>query len=148
MSSLRKNFATNADKEITGVKFVAGINDSDGSEIVFYIARSGGANSEFGKELERLTRPYRSQIGLKTLPADTDKKIYIEAFASSVIKGWDNVSEADISGNAADTGYAPFTKQNAVNLLTALPELFDMLKSFADEVSNFRDENKDDDAKN
>lgn len=138
--SLYKQFATNPELENKGIELNFGVND-DETEIKFYVARAGKSNKKYQKALENAVKPYRRQMQLGTLSDEVSNKIMLEVFATTVLKGWENVQ--DEKGNVMQ-----FNKENAVKLLTDLPELYDALTAAANDVANFREESLEEDAKN
>lgn len=138
--SLYKNFATNNDLENKGVELSYGINE-DKTEIIFYVARAGKANKAYQKALEVTFKPYRRSIQLGTMTEELASKLTLDVFATTILKGWENVQ--DENGKAM-----AFNKENAIKLLTDLPELYDDLTEKANNVANFRDETLEEDAKN
>ncbi|QZA70458.1 tail assembly chaperone [Erwinia phage AH03] len=138
--SLYKNFGTNAELESKGIELEYGLND-DGSVIKFTIARSAKSNKKYQKAMETTFKPYRRQMQLNTMPEETASRLMLEVFVTTILKGWENVQ--DEAGNDL-----AFNKDNAMKLLTDLPELFDDLQEKAGNVANFRDETLEEDAKN
>jgi len=140
--SLYKQFATNSEKETEGVKieFHEATND-DGSVPSFFVSRMGKTNKRYSKALEAATRPYRRQIELGTMNNDTAETLFLGVFVDTVLKGWENVKDAN--GNEL-----PFNKQNAVKLLTDLPDVYDRLQEEAKLSANFRDVALEEEVKN
>ena len=95
------------------------------------MARSGGNNSGFAKCLEVRTRPHRRKIDNDDMDLELANTIMIEVFAETVIKDWEGITDED--GNVM-----PCTKENAVTLLTQLPDLFNELREVAAKQANFR----------
>lgn len=116
MSGLYQAFETNKDLESSGIELDYGKN-SKGEPIRIKIARAGGANKRFAKVLDRLLRPYKRQLANDQLSDDVAKEVMIQAYADSVVLGWEGVE--DRQGNPMD-----FTRENVVKLFTDLPELF------------------------
>ena len=81
------------------------------------------------------------QVELGELDDKTDLRITAEAYAEAVIIGWRGVK--DHQGREL-----PFTKENAVKLLTDLPELFADIRGQAKDIANFRKAAIEADAKN
>ena len=125
MSSIYEMFATDFKIETDG--FIHRISD----KISFRLARAGGANAKFSKAMEAKTRPYRRQIAEDTLDITIANKLLIEAFAETVILGWEGV--ATRSGKVVK-----FSVEAAVKLFTDLPDLFTELREAAAKQSNFR----------
>lgn len=145
--SLRNQFETNKSKESDGVAIVFGQN-SDGTNPTFIISRMSRANQKYTKTLEAVTRPYRRQMDLGTLSNDIAEKLFLEVFVKTILKDWQNISLSDVTGNADDEGYAPFTIENATKLMTALPELYDDLQAQAKSAALFKDESVSTESKN
>ena len=101
----------------------------------------GKTNKRYSKALEAATRPYRRQIELGTMNNDTAETLFLGVFVDTVLKGWENVKDAN--GNEL-----PFNKQNAVKLLTDLPDVYDRLQEEAKLSANFRDVALEDEVKN
>lgn len=138
--SLYKTYQTNNELENKGVELLYGVND-DNTEIKFFVARAGKSNKAYQKALEVTFKPHRRSMQLGTLSEDTASKLMLEVFATTVLKGWENVQDENGKEMA-------FNKENAIKLLTDLPELYDDLSEKANNVANFRDESREEDAKN
>ncbi len=146
--SLREQFGTNLSKETEGVEVKYGKND-DGTEPTFIISRMGKSNKGYMKALERALRPHKRAIDLKTMDNEVAGKILEDVFVAHVLKGWSNVMLNDITGKTEDKGkQAPYSREMATALFEVLPDLFDELNSQANDASNFRDAQLEDDAKN
>lgn len=138
--SLYKNYATDVSKEVNGVAVELGKNE-DGTTESIVISRAGESNKQYARALEHAQKPYRRQIQLGTMDKDTNEKLYMEVFASYIIKGWSNIRDE----NGVDM---PFNKTNAIKLLTDLPELYNELFRQATSLELFRAEILEADAKN
>ena len=133
--SLYDLYATDPDLEKGGII----LNYGEGIRIK--IARAGGANMDFAKSLERHMRPYRKRLDTGTLPEDVAQDIFRLVFAESVVKDWENVTDRDKKP-------MKFSVDNCVQLFKDLPDLFADVRESASTVSNFRDEEIEDDVKN
>lgn len=145
--SLSNQFATDSAKEVEGVVIQYGQN-ADGSIPGFHISRMSRANVRYTKALEVATRPYRRQIELGTLANDVAERVFTGVFVDSVLKGWENVALSDVTGDAKDTGHAPFNRANALALFARLPELYEDLQNQAKSAAMFKDEQQEEEAKN
>lgn len=116
MSGLYQAFETNKDLESSGIELDYGKN-SKGEPIRIKIARAGGANKRFAKVLDRLLRPYKRQLANDQLSDDVAKEVMIQAYADSVVLGWEGVEDRE--GNPME-----FSRDNVVRLFNDLPELF------------------------
>ncbi len=105
------------------------------------IARAGGANRKFAQVLEAKLKPHRRQIQTETLADEVAHRLIVEAYAEAVILGWDGV--VDAAGQAL-----PFTRDNAVRLMTDLPDLFRDVQEQATKAALFRRQAQEADEKN
>jgi len=134
--SLYKQFKTDPSVERDGVILDYG----DGVKI--RIARAGGVNNKaFLRAIEAFARKHRRQIQLDTLPEDVSRQILREVVATTVVLGWEGVT--DEAGNSL-----PFTKENAIKLFEDLPDLFSDLYAQAQNAALFREDVREADAKN
>jgi hypothetical protein len=105
------------------------------------IARAGGANRRFAQVLEAKLKPHRRQIQTETLADEVAHRLIVEAYAEAVLLGWEGV--VDAGGQPM-----PFTRDNAVRLLTDLPDLFRDLQEQATKAALFRRQAEEADEKN
>lgn len=142
MSGLFKQYKTDSIKETEGVEieFPEAQND-DGSVPTFLISRMGKSNRAYSKALEAATRPYRRQVELGTMKNEVAEALFLNVFCDTVLKGWRNVM--DEKGKAIG-----FSKDTAVELMTALPDVYERLQEEAKLAANFRESVLDDEAKN
>ena len=129
MTGLYDTYGTDAELEVSGIWLDYGLNDKK-KNIRFRVARAGGANSRFNKMIEVSTRPYRTQIQDDNLPSEISDPIVLEAFASTVILGWEGVT--DKKGKDLE-----FTKENVIKLFTDLPDLWTDVRTQAAKMSNY-----------
>lgn len=145
--SLSKQYNTDRSMESQGVRITFGQNE-DGSEIALVVARAGGANSRFQQLADVVLKPYRRQIANETADPTVLKERMMEIYAKTVVKGWENVSLSDVTGNESDEGYAPFSSDNCIALFKRLPDFFSDVQQFADSLTAFRVADLEEDAKN
>lgn len=138
--SLYKSFKTDANLEKSGIELEYGEN-SKGQPILIRIARAGGANSAYNKRLEVLTKPYRRQIQTETIDNKVLEKIVAQAFAETVVLGWEGVE--DEANNEL-----PFSVDNVVKLFNDLPDLYKDIQEQAQKTALFRQEILEADSKN
>jgi hypothetical protein len=138
--SLYKEFETNQAAEVEG-KFVEyGAND-DGSIPAFKLARMSKVNKRYTKALERATRPHRRAIEMETMNNELAERLFREVFVDTVLLDWRNVQDREGKKLA-------FNRENALKLLTDLPELYDDLQEKAKKASLFRDDASEKEAGN
>jgi len=102
----------------------------DFGDFKFILARAGGSNRKFNAAVERRMRPHRRALQAGTLDPEVGDRIAAECFAEAVVLGWEGVT--DRQGNPL-----PFTRENCVQLLLDLPDLFADLRTQATNLSNF-----------
>lgn len=138
--SLYKQFQTDNALEKDGILLQYGTN-SKGNPICIRIARAGGANHQYVKRMEAKVKPYRRQIQNETIEKALLENIVKDVFAECVVLGWENVED--------ETGKElPFTKDNCIKLFTDLPDLFLDVQEQAQRAALFRQEIRENDAKN
>lgn len=113
-------FGSDAKKEVEGVPFIV---DAETNAHIL-IARWSGRNVAHALEQAELTKqnPDKSVEELEPLR--------VKVFAKHLIKGWQGIT--DINGNEL-----PFTTENAIKLLSDLPDLTDQLLNFSLTRSNY-----------
>jgi len=109
----------------------------------FILARPGGSNKRFKTRFNELTAPYRIRgIDLEEIMDDDEsKRVFVQLYAETVVKGWRDVKDAD--GNEI-----PFSVENAIKLFTDLEDLFGVILQAAQKMSLFRAKLVEEDAKN
>ena len=128
--SLFEQFETDRNKEKDGVPVTYGAN-KDGTIPTFYLARMGSVNSKYSMLIKKLTKQYKRQIQLDSLPEDKVIEISMQAFVGGVLRGWENIQ-------GRDNKIIPFTSDNAIKLLTQLPDLFNDLIAQASDIDLFK----------
>ena len=116
-------FGTDQDLEKEGFALEYG-------DTTFVIARAGGANQKYQRNVERKMRPYRSAINSGTMNEDTARKLMAEAYAETIILAWDGVTDRE--GNVLE-----FTVENVTKVLMDLPDLFNEIISESSRIANF-----------
>ena len=144
--SLYKQFRTDKSVETAGVWLEYGENDQK-KPVRIRVARAGGANERYSKVLDRITKPVRRSIQAETLPPAQVRKLIIQAYAESIVLGWENV-DLEASENGPEVKDAPFTKENAVRLFTDLPDLFDDVQEQSRKAALFQQDILEVSAKN
>lgn len=107
----------------------------------FKLARAGGANSQFQKRMMVLTKPHRKSISAGIIDPKLADQLLAQAFAETVVLGWEGVTGPDGEPLA-------YNKENAVKLLTDLPDLFKDIRETSEDATLFRAVNLEDAAKN
>lgn len=102
------------------------------------VLRAGNGNRKYLERLTAKMRPYRTQ---KKIDPDVSRRLLAEVYAEAVIVGWKDVKDA--SGNSME-----FTRENCVKLLMDLPDMFDDVVRFAEDMRNFQTEQVEEETKN
>lgn len=101
--------------------------------VKFLVKRFGGFNSSQVKSaLAKHYKPYARQVELGTLPLKKEREIQNRVFVESCLLDW--------KGIVLDGKEAPFNKEDAVKLLTQLPELSDALVTYASDAKNYKED--------
>lgn len=137
---LYAQFQTDPDMEKTGIELVFRMGNGI-PDVKIQIARAGGGNTRYNKVLEFKTKPYRRQIQTETISDADYQAIMREVYAETVILRWEGVTDRE--GNPL-----PFSKENVVQVLKDLPDLFTDIQQQANKVALFRKANLDDAAGN
>ena len=101
----------------------------------FLVARAGGANTKYLQRLQHLSKPFTRQIQMGTFDEDQGREIAAQAFAETVILDWSGVMDRE--GQVMT-----FSKEACQQLLIDLPEIFQDIREFAADFTNFRTEEK------
>jgi hypothetical protein len=139
--SLYKLFKTDEASEQEGIWLEYADEDGKGPPARIKIARAGGSNAKYMRVLERRYKPVRRQSQLGILDPKVSEEILAQVYAEAVLLGWENVTDPE--GKPL-----PFNVENAVKLLTDLPELFSEIQIQANRMSLFRADLREADAGN
>lgn len=96
---------------------------------VITMRRAGGSNTAYNQALAERSKPYLAAIRNGTLSASVDAELIAQVYADTVIMGWDGIT--------SDGKSVPFTKENVVALLLAMPDLFAAIKRDATAAVQF-----------
>lgn len=124
--SLYKHFST--DVEVASVKFPA---NADGTVPTFKLARMADTNVEYAKAIEKIGREHKLEIDLDLLSEQIARPLMLKVFVQTVLRGWEHITDKD--GKPLT-----FTEENAIKLLTDLPDLYTVLKAKASQLSLFQ----------
>lgn len=122
---LSKFFATDKKTEVGGVR----IEILPGT--AFVIARASSQNQKYQKALRDAYRPYEILLRGGELPPEKDAELNTQVIVESLLLGWEGVQYPD--GVDLD-----FTRENAVTLLMALPDLREWVWKQANDPANYR----------
>lgn len=126
-TNLDKMFKTEKSLEADGIWF--DISETTG----FKLKRFGGHNNPRVKELmNRLYKPYARMIENNTLAPEKETEITARIFIMTSMTDWKGV---EIDGKEV-----PFSVEEAVKLMIALPELYEALYKHASDFQNFKED--------
>lgn len=108
----------------------------DGARML--IARIG--NDKYKKVFAEKTKPYAVQMRTNTLSENIAERLICESMAAAILLDWEDVYEEDKP--------LPYNYQNAVRVLTRLPEFRKTVYALADDIENFRQAEEADTIKN
>lgn len=123
--SIYEKFATDKKAEQEGITLDYG----DGMEI--RIARAGGSNTKFESLIQSKLRKYERLRQNDLLEIAVLRPIMREIYAEAIVLGWSGVTDRD--GNNL-----PFNKENAIQLFTDLPDLFEDIVVQSQRAALFR----------
>lgn len=127
-TNLHSLFSSNKDFERDGVEFVIS------STCSMVVRRFGGANAEKVKAANaKYYKPYARLIQNNAMPEDQQTALMIRAFVDACIVSWKGVEDEE--GKEL-----PFTIDNAVKLFTELPELFESVFEYANDVKTYKED--------
>lgn len=119
--SLSKLFKTDPKIEASGVEVQYG-------KQVFLVARSGGANTAYKKELTRVLKPLRRAIDTETITDEELQPKLIETFAKkAILDAWvENEDGSRSKGIDLDGSgeLLAFSVESLVKIFTELPDLY------------------------
>ncbi len=101
----------------------------DFGDFSFIIARAGGANEAYEKRLSELSMPYRRQMEAGTLSPNKIRSLLRKVYAETVVKGWDERTEAEVG---------KFSPAVCEELFAKYPTLFEDVMKMAGTVSIYR----------
>lgn len=117
-----KTYGTNKQLEEGGVWIELG----DGASIL--VARAG--NKENRAALKRLIAPHKVALRNDKLADEVLERLTIEAMAETILLGWKGIRE-----NGKDV---PYSRDNAVRLLTDYKDFRDQVSAFSTEMALFQ----------
>jgi hypothetical protein len=121
--SLYALFETDKDLEQKGVEFQFG--DSK-----FRCKRAGGSNRQFDTIFEERTRAFSTKMQMASISDEQSDRILMDVFFDAVVLGWTDV--VDRAGEPI-----AFTKENFMQVMTDLPDLWKALRAAAVNMDNF-----------
>ena len=133
MGNMYETFRTDGDAEQNGIYI-------DYGSFRVKVARAGGTNKAYQRELERLSRPHRRAIATEMFENEQALALLRAAYARTVIKAWEvKTDDGWQSGIESRTGEVlPFNEANVLATFGELPDLFTDLMEQAGKAALFR----------
>lgn len=134
--SLNKLFETNKNLEVKGIWLELGnINDDPEKPAEILIARSGGKNTEYDKEVERIGRKNQTAIRVKAINNVQIKNLLKPVYAKHVVKGWKNIKFND--------QFVEYSPEVCEQIFNDLPDFYDFIIEQSNDHNLFRQANLD-----
>lgn len=128
--SIYKKYSTDKTKDQEGVFIPVGGGAS------FKLTRMGPTNIRYGNKFKALSKPYERLAKNDELSPEKALEIQVKAFCGTVLVDWKDVTDKD--GNPLE-----FSEENAVKVLTDLPDLYLELVSESENRDNFQIDEKE-----
>lgn len=126
--SLYKRFETSKKLATEGAPLHFPKNDN-GTVPTLFIARAHSSNQLHAAAVKDVYTPEVIK-GLENMPDDDVAQMTIEVFLRGSLMGWENIEDRD--GAPLE-----FSKENARQFFTDLPEVFEIAQRFATNLSNY-----------
>lgn len=143
MSSLRKNFKTNAGLEKTGVWYETG-------ETRIRLARAGGSNTAFNVAVAKYAKDNQRAMATNAMDEAKMLRFLMEVYAEFVVTEWETKANgAWVAGiESEDDALLEVSFDNILATFVELPDLFQECKAVAEGIQYFRQSNLDGITKN
>ena len=125
-TNLDKLFKVNSTFADEGVDFA--IDDKTSFRLRYLSTTNPRVKAAFARHY----KPYARQVELGTLDRAKEDEIMINIFCDICLVSWTGV---EVDGETLE-----FSKENAINLFKGLPILFDTLWRYANDHSNYKEE--------
>lgn len=140
---LRDRFKTSDKLETSGISLELG-------ETRLLLARAGGKNQKFNAAMARISKNHKRAIDHDLLSQDKARQLVFETYADHVILNWETLVDGEwregIEGPDGDL--LPFNRENVIETLNEMPDLFTEIKLTAENIQYYRQSLLDDAVKN
>ena len=114
----------------------------------FLVARAGGTNDAVSKAMTKAMRPHARRFKLGTIDAKEANALALGPFVETVLLGWKMSSDEAIPATATTPAVPAvlmsYSKENALKLLTDIPDLYAQLMEDAQNIATFAPEDIED----
>lgn len=134
--SIEKMFSTNKTFEAEGIWL-------DYGDEQVRIKRAGASNKQYGRVLSALMKPHKRAIERDSLDDEVAANVLHKAYARAVVVSWKSKNKAGkwVEGKMNKGGaQVEASEKNIIDLFGRVPEFFLDIKSSAEQVSLFKDE--------
>jgi hypothetical protein len=121
---LKKEFGTDKTLEEDG----AWIDMGDGTQLK--IARAG--NKKASEYARQVSKPFQTQIRFGKFTEEGFTKLAIEVAAQFILLDWKNLQEDGVD--------VPYSKENALRMLTDYPDFRNFVSASAEDIKNYQKE--------
>lgn len=132
MKGLYAAFGTDRKAELEGVWRDLGVVNEDNTKPGFLLARMSRNNTNYWAKVEAVAKEYKTEINLDIFTDAAAHQPMLEIFVDTILLGWRHV--VDKAGKPIE-----YSRDNAIKLLTDLPDLYELLREWASKISSFRD---------
>ena len=144
---LYDTFSTDATKEVEGTWL-------DYGDFQVKIAYAGGANKKFTNLLEAKLKPLRRALDTGAISNERSNALLAEVYAKTIVLDWQTCPDTNkpdkmVQGIEDELGeIVKFSHEQVVKTFKALPNLFVDIRHQAESISNFKQEQLGEEAKN
>ena len=123
----------------------------------YLLARAGGANTRYAKEMAAALRPHQRRIQLGQMTNEEGMKLAVGPFVNTVLLNWRMKNPADKADDAQpvegklfskDGSEVVYSKAKAKEVLLRFTDLFMALQEQASNIANYTPEDAEADAGN
>jgi len=119
---------------------VDGIWTTEYNDVSLKIARSDSANYNYENSLTKAMLPHKKKMQKgQSIDNAVAKKLMIRVMAETVLVDWNKPGHKGDTIQEDDGKPAPYSVDNAIELLTLDPDLKSFVDDFAGELDNFLD---------
>jgi hypothetical protein len=139
-NSIYKVFKTSEQAENEGQWFDYGPGPS-GENQRFCLARMGRSNKKYTGAIQRMQTEYGRQLDSGTLADSVAHEVLLHIFCTTILVNWTGICDENDEA-------LPYSVENAKQLLTDLPDLYQELQSLAQSREHYRLQQNEADAGN
>lgn len=108
----------------------SGVDLKLGDSAFITVARAGGSNTLFAEALREHLAPHRAALEIGALDDEQGARLMAYAYADGCVLGWQGLVDGGVP--------VPYSKEKARELLASIPDLYNLVREYADKASTFR----------